>query len=670
MAVLPMKRLSLFAMKKDRKAILELLQRKGVVEISCNDPEDDVFKKTDLTEQCQEFQKNMETAASALEILEKYASQKGSALDGLKGLTELSVSQYEDAVKRTGSSLETAERIVRLRSDIAELTAEIPKLETQITILKPWQSLDLPLNYPGTKTTSFLAGSFPEAVSKEKMLTVLGTFEPELDEFTSEIVSTSPEMTCVYFTVLKSQEGMLEDGLRVLNFAKAPLSEKIPLQEMRDLAQKIAEDKTRIGRIEEEIRSQLDTVPDLKFLQDYYRMRIDRYEVVSSLSQSKRTFELHGWLAAEDTIELESALSGFDLVLEFTDPGPEDDVPVKLKNNGYVSPVEAVVESYSMPARGELDPSPVMATFYYICFGLMLSDAAYGLIMVIVTAILLKKYPKMADGTRRFLKMFFYCGISTTFWGFLFGSFFGDAVNVIATTYFNRPDIALNPIWFAPVDKPMKMLVFSFLVGIIHLFTGLGVKFYSEWKDGDRLGAIYDAGFWYMFVGGGIIYLLTMKMVTDMMGLGFTLSPAAATISGWITILGMIGVVLTGGRSSRNWFKRILKGLYSAYGITSWLSDILSYSRLLALGLATSVISTVFNKMGSMFGRSPIGVVLFILVFVIGHTMNIAINALGAYVHTNRLQYVEFFGKFYEGGGRKIEPFGEKTKYYKVMEAK
>ena len=171
-----------------------------------------------------------------------------------------------------------------------------------------------------------------------------------------------------------------------------------------------------------------------------------------------------------------------------------------------------------------------------------------------------------------------------------------------------------------------------------------------------------------MFVGGGIVYLLTMPMVTGMLGLSFTLGSAAASISAAIAIIGAIGVVLTGGRESKNWFKRLLKGAYSAYGITGYLSDILSYSRLLALGLATGVIAQVFNQMGSMLGATWYGALIFIIIFLIGHVLNIGINVLGAYVHTNRLQFVEFFGKFYDGGGRKFEPFSEHTKYFKIKE--
>jgi V/A-type H+-transporting ATPase subunit I len=140
------------------------------------------------------------------------------------------------------------------------------------------------------------------------------------------------------------------------------------------------------------------------------------------------------------------------------------------------------------------------------------------------------------------------------------------------------------------------------------------------------------------------------------------------TVAAVLAVIGAVGIVLTGGRSSRSWVKRILKGAYSAYGISSYLSDILSYARLLALGLATGVIATVFNKMGTMLGGGVVGSIIFLVVFLVGHVLNLAINVLGAYVHTNRLTFVEFFGKFYDGGGRKFQPFAVHTKYYKFKE--
>lgn len=298
---------------------------------------------------------------------------------------------------------------------------------------------------------------------------------------------------------------------------------------------------------------------------------------------------------------------------------------------------------------------------------MMLSDAGYGIILTLGCAFVLLKFKGLEGTMQKMIKMFFWCGLSTTFWGFMFGGFFGDAIAVVSNTFFGG-GAALQPLWFNPIDDPIRLLVFSFALGIIHLFTGLGLQFYQYAREHKIKDAIYDVVFWYMFVGGGIVYLLTMEMVTSMMGLSFTLSAGVGTVAAVVALLGAAGVVFTGGRESRSPVKRFLKGCYSAYNVTGYLSDILSYSRLLALGLATGVIAQVFNQMGSMAGGGVVGAIVFILVFIVGHSLNLGINLLGAYVHTNRLQFVEFFGKFYEGGGRAFAPFAAHTKYYKFKE--
>ncbi len=265
--------------------------------------------------------------------------------------------------------------------------------------------------------------------------------------------------------------------------------------------------------------------------------------------------------------------------------------------------------------------------------------------------------------------MFFYCGISTTFWGVMFGGYFGDAVPVIAKTFFHS-DFTIPPLWFAPLDDPMRLLMFSFLLGVIHLFTGLGVQFYQLARRKKFADALYDVVFWYFLVGGLILLLVSTEMFQDMAGLSLAMPPFVSTLAAVFAGVGAVGIVLTAGRESKSIGKRFLKGLYGLYGVSSYLSDILSYSRLLALGLATGVIATVFNQLGSMMGGGVFGAIFFIIVFVIGHVLNLAINLLGAYVHTNRLQYVEFFGKFYEGNGRKFAPFTANTKHFKITEEK
>lgn len=681
MAVVSMKRMQLCGMKKDRKKILELLQRLGITEVEEGGfaaPEagkdqtgikggPDGFTRSDMSDISLRFRKQAETADAALVILDKIAPEEKKGLD-LNGRKEIGVSEYEAKLGEMDVYTGLARRIVELDKKIAELSAEIPKLRLKEEMLKPWETFSLPLNYEGTKTTDMLVGTVPKELDLAELYKAIEEQNRNLTAYDASIISSEKEQTCLAFFVRKEETAELTEVLRRIDFAKAPLSDQIPAKEIQDVRGQIEEKEQQIKAMRKEISEAAENREKLQFAGDYFRMRADKYDVISKLAQTKRTFAMKAFLPAEEVPKLQKKLEDFDVVAEFEDPAPDEEVPVKLKNNGFASPVESIVESYSMPARGETDPSAIMAPFYYICFGLMLSDAAYGLIMVIGTLVLLKRFPRMEESLKKTLTMFFYCGISTTIWGFLFGSFFGDAVNVIATTFFHRPDISIPPLWFEPVNKPMKMLVFSFVVGIIHLFAGLGMAMYGDIKEGKIKDAIFDCVFWYMLVGGCVVYLLTLPMITEMLGLSFILSKNVGTASAVIAAIGGIGIILTSGRESKNWFKRILKGLYGFYGITSYLSDILSYSRLLALGLATSVISTVFNKMGSMLGGSVPGIILFIVVFLVGHAMNIAINALGAYVHTNRLQYVEFFGKFYEGGGRKFSPFGENTKYYKIKE--
>ena len=669
MSVLPMKRVLICALKKDRKGILEQLQRQGVVEMKNTMPDDEVFQRQDTTSAKAIFQKNAQLAAQAIDVLNEHAPENKGLLAPLEGRRSLTVDEYEKLVGTRDAAIQDCTKINALEKEYAENSAMIPKLEAQLVALEPWLGYDLPLDYPGTKTTSVFTGVLPGQQSLEDIYTRLGEYAPQAERLDVQIISTTPQQTCIFIVCSRKESAQIQEALHKMNFAKPPVSSMNPAQASGEIRKEIEAAKEQAEKIHSQIAEYAEKRTIICFAEDYFTMRADKYEVISTLAQSRRTFVLEGYIPAKNAEAFETALtSQFDVAVEFSDPGPDEDVPVLLKNNGFAAPVESVVESYSLPSKGELDPSMLVALLYYVLFGMMLGDAAYGIIIVLACGILLHKFKNMEPGLRKSLKMFLYCGISTAIWGFLFGSFFGDAVNVIATTFFNRPDITLPAIWFEPIDKPMKMMTFCFAVGVFHLFLGLGTKLYEEIKAGQILDGIYDCVFWYMLVGGAIVYLLSMSMFTTMLGVSFTVPAGAAKVAGWLAIIGAVGIILTGGRESKNWFKRILKGLYAVYGVTGYLSDILSYSRLLALGLATSVIATVFNKMGSMFGNSVIGVIMFIIVFLIGHTLNILINALGAYVHTNRLQFVEFFGKFYEGGGRKFEPFTENTKYFKIKE--
>ena len=326
-----------------------------------------------------------------------------------------------------------------------------------------------------------------------------------------------------------------------------------------------------------------------------------------------------------------------------------------------------MLSSYGLPHRHEMDPTAIMSFFYVFLFGLMLSDAAYGLIITAVCFFLIKKLPRMSRSLNKAIRMFLYCGVSTLFWGVMFGGYFGDVVTVVAKTFFGQ-DVTIPALWFVPLNDPMKLLIYSMLFGVIHLFTGLALKGYMLLKDRKVLDFFCDVVLWFMLLIGLLILLIPSDIFASIAQQQF-IFPEWLNITGQVlSIAGALGILLMSGRRSKNFGLRLALGAYDLYNITGWLSDVLSYSRLLALGLATGVIASVVNQMGSMLGGGFAGALLFIVAFVVGHTFNMAINILGAYVHTNRLQFVEFFGKFYEGGGRPFHPFQAETKYIDIEE--
>lgn len=671
MAVMPMQRIGIYALKSRRKPILELIQRRGVVEIHAEKAEDAVFRQTDTAPAKARFENNTSTLQAALEALDKLEPEKKSLLAPLEGRTPIPLSRYEETAGAAGKTLRAASRVNALWKKCADDRAEILRLEAQIRMLEPWSRLDVSMRTTGTASTAAFIGSFPAEYTEEALKAEIARGAPEIDGVAVEVLSAGTQQTCAFLLCHASNGAKLEAFLRSIGFTyPADRSKKPPQARMQDLNARIEKLRAEIDGAEAEIRTYAALRGAMQYTIDYFSMRIEKYDVLGRLWQSPHVFVITGYIPAESAPAIEKELTEkFEAYVELETPAEDEDVPVKLKNNAFAAPVEGVLESYSMPGRKEIDPSTLMAVFYYFLFGMMLSDAGYGLLMVIGCGIALAKFKNMEESLRKFLKMFLYCGISTVFWGAMFGSFFGDAVTVIGKTFFNV-DIAIPALWFTPLNEPMRLLLFSFLIGVIHLFAGLGAQFYQLARQGLWKDAIFDVVFWYMLVGGGILYLLSMQMFADMVSLGFTLPAAVGTAGAIAAGIGAVGIVLTAGRESRSPFKRLLKGLYGLYGVSSYLSDILSYSRLLALGLATGVIASVFNQMGAMLGNSPAGVAVFVFAFLVGHTLNLGINVLGAYVHTNRLQFVEFFGKFFEGGSRKFNPFSAKTKYFKITEEK
>ncbi len=652
MAKLRMKKIELIAPLTDSKKIIELLQRRGVVELCRN--EDEGLEQTSVTTVTGSFDKFRTTVMQALDVLERYEPEKAALTDMLGGRTEVEKHAFGKSAMQLEKIMNTANEILRCSKAVAEADSETQQLETRCDMLRQWLPLDVPLNFKGTDTTTAFIGTLPYPVSAEEF----GTRLPEGSSV--EIVSASKEQTNIFVLCYDDVAQETEDALRKNSFASVSENEKFtPAELTEQMMKRCVELEKQREEAVEKIKKLAENRQQLKFAVDYLAMRKDKYEALSALGFTENTFVLTGFIPEKYCESLRKEIEKkHTAYIEFTDPTDEDDVPVLLENGRFSAPVEGITKMYAMPSKGDVDPTPVMAFFYYLFFGMMLSDAGYGLLMVIGTTFALKKF-RLEDSMKKTLTMFRNCGISTVIWGALFGSWFGDIVQVVGREFFGR-EIGSIALWFQPLDDPIKLLLFSFGLGILHLFLGVAVSFHMSWKDGRKLDAFCDSV---------PVYLTVLGVAPLGAGILTEVPAVLKTIGSYMMIAGVILLVLTAGRSSKSIFGKFFGGLYALYNTaTGYLSDILSYSRLLALGLATGSIASVINLIGTMPENKIVKLVLLIVVFAVGHTANLAINLLGAYVHTDRLQFVELFSKFYTGGGREFQPLTVNTKYIKFKE--
>lgn len=676
MAVMQMQKMSICALKKERKQIMEYLQRRGVMQITEGGPDwgsdaEEGFERMDTTTARSSFERNAALAEQALAFLNEYSPVSAGMFASLQGPRRISDEEYQSVIDRREKIMATAVRIIGLQKQITSKESDIAKLRNQIEGLTPWLPLDIPMEFSGTEHVTFLYGSFPGFMTQEELyrnMAVSGGYPESAD---IRIISSDKNQTCVLGICLRKEEAEFETALRSMSFAKPViLIRSIPNVTREKWIKRVEIFEQERTGMQAEMRELASCRGDLETAADYFRSRAEKYRMLPALLQTKHAFFMTGYLAKKDAPAVRQELTErFTAVVDITEIPEEEEMPVKLSNSGFAAPVEGIVASYGLPSRGEIDPSAIMAFFYYVFFGMMLSDAAYGLLIAGVCAFLLIRFKNMEDSLNKSIHMFLYCGISTTVWGFLFGGFFGDLIDVISANYFGKT-VTLKALWFVPLNEPMRLLIYSLLFGLIHMFIGLGIKAYLYLKDGKVRDCICDVGFWFCFLVGLILILLPT-------GLFASVSQMTIVFPGWLSvlakvlaILGAVGLLLMAGRRKKNPVLRLALGAYELYNVTSWLSDLLSYSRLLALGLATGVIATVVNSMASMFGTGIGGTILFILIFIVGHTLNMGINLLGAYVHTNRLQYVEFFGKFYEGGGTPFAPFRLKTNHIQLKNKK
>jgi V/A-type H+-transporting ATPase subunit I len=656
-AIVKMNKISIIGLNDIKTELVKEIMDLGVVEISSQDskltdPEWINYVKKDGNEnEVLNLDMKISNLNEVLTSLEKYDTRKRPLFSTRKAISS---DEFDEAVLNNNSHInENVSTVLELNKSFRELCSEENKLEAVILSLKPWVKYTIPLNMTETKYTSIFIGAIPSIADIEKLKAEMSQ---EIGKFYMNLIESDKDQFYFSFICLKDEKEDVYDLLKKYGFSpilfkdiEGTAAENILKYEnyLKDISVKKEE-------IENKLTELVIFKEEIQLFYDHIIIERDKNKILNNLLKTDTTFYIEGWIPEAKKESVKVVLDEYQCWYDIKQPEEGEEFPVLMKNNSFVQPFESITELYSLPSPSNIDPTIFMTPFYILFFGLMLADVGYGAIMSILCFLVLKKY-KPEGGLQKLLKVFFYCGISTAFWGLMFGSVLGDAIQAAAKLLFNS-DFIIKPLWLNPMEDPMTLLIFSFVFGVIHLFTGMAVNAYMLVRDGKKLDAVFDIGFWYGFIIGIALWLF-----------GNIIIPGSNLVGKWMTIVFAIGLVLTQGRAKTNVASKLISGVLSLYGITGYLSDILSYSRLLALGLATGVVSSVVSILGSMGGRNVLGILLFAVAMVVGHSFNFAINALGAFVHAARLQYVEFFGKFYEGGGEAFNPLVKNTKYYKII---
>ena len=651
-----MKAVRIIALKKDRKRLLEHLQDSALVMVQKGRKEEDGFTRMDTSAQIKQFERNAELTEQALKILNKVEPEKKGMLASFKGRKEIDPDEIGRIASDSAKVIGICQKICKLDKQRADYAAEQVRIRASLAQLEPWKKLDIPLNTKDTATTAVLIGSLPRLYDDKTLSEALAAECPEL-VFEFEILYSSSNLTCLTLFAPKKQRDDAEKALRTIGFSQ-PLNPTSRTPSVK--AQRLMDKSEEIEKKDEDAKADIAAFAKYREniceTQDYFNLRIEKYQVLAELDQTKHIFVLNGYIPEEDCDKLEAVCSRVQsCVVEFDDAG--EDAPVKLKNNRFAQPAESIVTMYSTPSHGDIDPTPLLAFFFYFFFGMMFSDAGYGLLMIIATGLCIKLF-KPDKRMRNNLKLFQYCGVATVFWGLVFGSIFGDAPAMFYNM-FTGSEITMKELLPWPTLDTQKdalmIMIMSIALGLVHILVGMGCKFYVCLKQKEYAKAFFDTGLWMLMLAGFAVLAVGMAVSQTVIYIGAGIAAASA-----------VGLVLTQGRGKKGIFGKLIGGVASLYDITSYISDLLSYSRLLALGLTTGVMAQVFNMLSKLFGTSIFGIICMIVIFLAGHAITIGLNALGSYVHTMRLQYVEMFSKFYEGGGKPFVPFSTKSKYFKT----
>lgn len=638
MAIVKMKKLRVMALAECREDLLGGLQHLGCVEISepnLSDPAWSALLRRGSSSLAQ-TRTEIADAHTALAAIKQYAKVK----DGLF-IQRRQVSEQE-FLDPTGKEQAKAvsQKIGGALREISRLQGDEARLTARRQALTPWASLDMPLELEGTAHTRFRLMVCPGGTDIGAVRIALADVAAELYE-----VSADKQQTYVLLLCHRAEEETAQELLRPFNFSAVafPGTTGTAAENMDALDQSLADNKKAQEAAAAAIVQDAKSRDVLRMYLDQLRAEAEKDASAERLLTDGTILFFEGWAPAESLREVEKLLQSMDCAWEAEDPAPEEihDVPVRLKNNWLTKPLNMVTEMYSLPAYNNVDPNPLMAPFFILFYGIMMADMGYGLLMFLAGFFISRKYrPKGTMG--HLFGLMTLCGVSTFIMGAITGGFFGDFLTQVVLLTTGR-EFAL-PALFTPLDDTLMILLGSMALGLVHIITGMAISFVRKLQNGAVLDAVFEEVTWW------VVFL----------GIGLT----ALGITNLVLYLGIL-LVVAGPLITGKGFGKVTGIFASLYNhITGYFGDILSYSRLMALMLAGSVIAQVFNTLGAI----PGNIIVFIIISMAGNALNFALNLLGCYVHDLRLQCLEFFNKFYEDGGKPFRPLAMDTKYVDITE--
>lgn len=649
MAIVKMKGLRLLAMRSDREALLELLQGMGCVEI--DEPDQDPQTWQGLLSQLgnqtlsrpdgqalSQAREDLQAAQRALAVLKRHGDKGRGLLAPRPRLTRQQLFDGEEQGKQAVQQVLEADR------QLAALEAQHSKLLTQRAALAPWLELNIPLDTASTQEMVVQFGTVTAGVELEQVQRAVEGAS-ELAQLTQASVDRDVRY-CLLVCHTSAQEEVLQ-ALRDFGWSRMNLSGWAGTAKENDqrIAQELEQNEQETAQAEQQLAQLTSLAEPIRQAADRASVRINREEGRSRLLDTEKTFLLEGWVPAAKWPELESQLKNYPCAWELRDPTEEEypKVPVKLKNNWFTRPLSMVTEMYSLPAYNGLDPNPLMAPFFILFYGIMMADMGYGLLMMIASVVVLKKSRPRA-GMHNFFALLGLCGVSTFIMGAVTGGFFGDFIPQLLKLI--NPESTFVWFWptlFTPLEDTMMILVGAMALGFVQILVGMAISFVKKLRRGQVMDAIWEEVTWWVVFAGLALAILGVTNLVIILGGVMVVAGPILTEKGFGKITGIFG------------------SLYNH--VTGYFGDILSYSRLMALMLAGSVIAQVFNTLGAI----PGNVVIFIIISMLGNALNFALNLLGCYVHDLRLQCLEYFNKFYEDGGKPFRPMKLDTNYYDVV---